>query len=160
MKKILPSLAVITICGSFGILFAMGLGFGIFWKTLDPRAFMQAFSAEFPYFILPTVLMLIPALVSTIFLVAGNKNQKEIRQPSLYAMTGMLIAFTITTVYHLPVNLGFMASKYTAEEATSKLDLWLILHWVRTAAVFVSALYAIKALQLSNERLISISKNI
>ncbi|MEZ4776951.1 MAG: hypothetical protein R3D00_27500 [Bacteroidia bacterium] len=48
---------------------AMGLGFGIFWKTLDPVAFMEVFSAEFPYFILPTVLMLLPALVSTIVLV-------------------------------------------------------------------------------------------
>ncbi len=150
MKIKATALAVFTISGSFGILLAMGLGFGIFWKTLDPLTFMQVFSAEFPYFIVPTVLMLLPALVSTIVLVIRYKHQKEIRQPWIYAMAGMIIAFTITNMYHLPVNLGFMELKYTATEAANKLNLWIILHWVRTAAVLMSALFAIKAIQTSD----------
>lgn len=147
MKKILPELAVFTISGAFGILLAMGLGFGIFWKTLDPIPFMEVFSAEFPYFILPTVLMLLPALVSTIALVVRYKDQKDARRPWIYAMTGMLIAFTITSAYHLPVNLGFIELAYTAEEAASRLNIWIMLHWVRSAAVLMSAIYALTALR-------------
>ncbi len=138
MKKHLPTIAVLTTSGSFGILLAMGLGFGIFWKTLEPIKFMEVFGAEFPYFILPTVMMLLPALISTIWLVVIHKQQKEIRKPWLYAMAGMITAFMITNVYHLPTNLGFMGLEYTAEEAASRLNIWLILHWVRSAAVFCS----------------------
>ncbi len=111
---------------------------------------MEVFSAEFPYFILPTVLMLLPALVSTISLAVILKGQAEIRQPWIYAMVGMLTAFMITNIYHLPTNLNFMAFKYTAEEATSNLNMWLLLHWVRAAAVFIAAWYSIKGYRLSN----------
>ncbi len=149
MSKNLPAIAVFTISGSFGILLAMGLGFGIFWKTLDPTRFMEVFGAEFPYFILPTVLMLLPALVSTIVLFVRSKGRPELRKLWSYAMIGMIVAFTLTNVYHLPVNLGFMEMKYTAEEAASKLDLWLILHWVRAAAVGAAAFFALKGFRHS-----------
>lgn len=146
MKKVLPYISVFTISASFGILLAMGLGFGIFWKTLEPIPFMEVFAAEFPYFILPTVLVLLPALLSSIALVVRYKNQKDMRKPWIYAMTGMIIAFAITNVYHLPVNFGFMSLRYTAEEAANLLNIWLILHWVRTLAVLMAAVYSLKAL--------------
>ncbi|WP_375559006.1 hypothetical protein ACE193_14845 [Bernardetia sp. OM2101] len=151
MKKILPEIAVLTIFGALGILLAMGLGFGIFWKTLEPITFMNVFAAEFPYFILPTVLMLQPALISSIVLFIRFKNEKEIRKTWLYVMSGMIAAFVITSAYHLPVNLGFIQLKYTAEEITTLLNIWLLLHWVRFAAVFMAAVFALKGFKQINQ---------
>jgi uncharacterized membrane protein YidH (DUF202 family) len=40
-----------------------------------------------------------------------------------------------------------MEMKYSAEEAVSKLNLWMLLHWIRTAVVLISAIFAIRAIK-------------
>jgi len=49
----------------------------------------------------------------------------------------------------LPTNFGFMDMKYSAEVATSKLNLWLVLHWVRTVFVVIAAIFSVKAFKNS-----------
>ena len=115
----------------------IGFGFGVYWQSLEPIPFMKQFALQFPNLLPPTMAILLPALISTIALVVYTKNLKEVQKSWILALTGLVIACTITGVYHLPTNLGFMESKYSAEEALSKLDLWMLLHWVRTAAVFL-----------------------
>jgi len=77
-------------------------------------------------------------------------TKKQSSQKScLIALVCLIITCTITTVYHLPTNFGFMGMKYSAEVAASKLNLWLVLHWVRTIFVVVAAIYSVKAFKKS-----------
>lgn len=149
MKKALPFISVIAIAAFVGNLLVIGLGFGLYWQSLDPMVFMQQFAVQFPLLLPPTMGILLPALIATIAMVVSTKGQASVRRNWVIALAGLLIVCTITSVYHLPTNFGFMESRYTAEEATRKLDLWMLLHWVRTAVTLVSAVYALKAFQPS-----------
>ena len=150
MKNALPYISIIGIAAFVGNMLAIGLGFGLYWQSLDPMTFMEQFGLQFPYLLAPTMGILLPALIATIVLVVNAKGQKEVRKNWIVALVGLMIACTITSVYHLPTNFGFMEMKYSAEEAISKLNLWMLLHWIRTAIVLVSAVFAIKAFQISN----------
>jgi hypothetical protein len=150
MKKILPYISIISIAAFVGNMLVIGLGFGFYWQSLEPMEFMRQFSLQFPLLLPPTMGVLLPALISTIALVVITKGQKDVRRNWVVALVGVLIACIITSVYHLPTNFGFMESKYTATEAVSKLNMWMLLHWVRASVVVVSAVYAVKAFQQSN----------
>ncbi|WP_338359660.1 anthrone oxygenase family protein [Yeosuana marina] len=149
MKKILPYISIISISAFVGNMLVIGFGFGTYWQTLEPMVFMKQFTLQFPNLLPPTMGILLPALIATISLVFNTKGQKIARKNWTVALVGLVIACTITTVYHLPTNLGFMESRYSAEEALSKLNMWMLLHWVRTAFVFISAIYSVKAFSLT-----------
>jgi len=150
VKNALPYISIIGIAAFVGNMIVIGLGFGLYWQSLDPMTFMEQFGLQFPYLLAPTMGILLPALIATIALVVNAKGRKEVRKNWIVALVGLMMACTITSVYHLPTNFGFMEMKYSAEEAISKLNLWMLLHWVRTAIVLVSAVFAIKAFQISN----------
>jgi len=149
MKKYLPYISIIGIAAFVGNMLVIGFGFGAFWQSLEPMEFMKQFTLQFPNLLPPTMGILLPALLATIALVINTKGQKEVRKNWSTALAGLVIACTITTAYHLPTNLGFMESEYSAEVATSKLNIWMLLHWVRTVVVFIAAIFAVKAFELS-----------
>ncbi|MBC6994093.1 DUF1772 domain-containing protein [Neolewinella lacunae] len=149
MNKSLAYISIIGIAAFVGNMLVIGLGFGTYWQTLDPVEFMKQFTLQFPNLLPPTMGILLPALIATIALVVKTKGQMEVRKNWSIALAGLVIACTITSVYHLPANLGFMQSKYSAEEALSKLHWWVILHWVRTIVVFTAAIFAVRAFEVS-----------
>lgn len=151
MKNYLPYISIIGIAAFVGNMLVIGFGFGTYWQTLEPLEFTKQFTLQFPNLLLPTMGILLPALIATIALVVQTKGQKNIRKNWSVALSGLVIACTITSVYHLPTNLGFMESKFSVEETISNLNLWMILHWVRTATVFIAAIYAVKAFELSQK---------
>ncbi|MEZ4776950.1 MAG: anthrone oxygenase family protein [Bacteroidia bacterium] len=150
MKKILPYIAIIGIGAFAGNMINIGLSYAIHWQSLDPMAFMESFKVDFPLLLGPTAATLLPAFIATLWLVFLNKENKPARQYWLFAFAALLLINIQTVAYHLPLNLDFMALKFSAAEATSKLQGWVIFHWIRVAVAIVSAVYAIKAFQLSN----------
>ena len=150
MKNILPYISIIGIAAFVGNMLVIGFGFGSYWQRLEPMEFMKQFTLQFPNLLPPTLGILLPALIATIALVVQTKGQKHLRNNWRFALAGLVIACTITGLYHLPANLGFMASAYSAEEAAAKLNGWMLLHWVRTLAVFAAAIFAVRAFALAN----------
>ncbi len=151
MKKILPYISIIGISAFVGNMLVIGFGFGTYWQTLEPTEFITQFTLQFPNLLPPTMGILLPALVATIVLVVQTKGKIQVQKNWSYALTGLIIACTITSVYHLPVNLGFMDSKYSENEVVKKLNWWMILHWVRTIVVFIAAIFAVKAFEVSKK---------
>ena len=149
MKKALPYIAIIGTSAFIGNLLVIGLGFGMYWQTLEPMEFMRQFEIQFPLLLAPTMGILLPAIIATVAMVVNTKGQPTVRKNWVIALVGLMIACTITSVYHLPTNFGFMDMKYSAEVAASKLDLWIVLHWVRTVFVVVAAIFSVKAFKNS-----------
>lgn len=153
MKTTLSYISIISIAAFIGNLLVIGLGFGMYWQTLDPMEFMRQFSIQFPLLLAPTMGILLPAIIATVAMVIKTKNQPTVRKNWVIALIGLIVTCTITSIYHLPTNFGFMDMKYSAEVATSKLNLWLILHWVRAAFVVIASIFSVKAFknqQLTN----------
>lgn len=147
MKNAVPFIAAITTSAFVGNLLVIGLGFGMYWQTLAPLEFMRQFGLQFPLLLAPTMLLFMPAVITTVIMVRRTKGQAEVRKNWWIALLALLAAGTITSVYHLPVNFGFMDMKYAAAEASSKLSMWLVLHWVRAAFVLVAAVFSVRGVR-------------
>ena len=144
MKKTLGVLAIIGTAAYLGNIINIGLTYAIAWQRMDPIEFMQGFEATF-LLLLPTVVVtLLPGLIGNIASIFLNKENPEAQKPWRMALYATLISLIITSVYHLPTNLSFIALSYDTAEAANKLQLWVILHWVRVVLAIVATLYAIQ----------------
>ncbi len=149
MKKALPYIAIIGTSAFIGNLLVIGLGFGGYWQTLEPMEFMRQFEIQFPLLLAPTMGILLPAIIATVAMVVNTKGQRAVRKNWTIALICLMITCTITSVYHLPTNFGFMDIKYSEEVASGKLNLWLVLHWVRSMFVVVAAIFSVNAFNSS-----------
>lgn len=143
MKKTLGMIAIIGSATYLGNIINIGLTYAIAWQRLDPVQFMQEFEATF-LLLLPTVAVtLLPGFIATIASLRLNKLNPAAKKNWRIALIATVASLLITSVYHLPTNLAFIDQSYTAAEASSRLNIWIILHWVRIALAAVATVYAI-----------------
>lgn len=149
MKKTLAYIAIIATGAFAGNMINIGLSYCIHWQSLEPIAFMETFKVDFPLLLGPTAVTLLPAFLTTLWLVFLNKENKTARRYWLYAFVALLLVNIQTAFYHLPMNLDFMELKYSAAEATSKLQGWVFFHWVRIGVTILAGVFGLKAFQHS-----------
>ncbi len=152
MKKILPYISIIGVGALAGNMINIGLSYAIYWQSLDPMAFMESFKVDFPLLLGPTAATLMPAFIATIWMIFLTKENKSARRFWIIAFAALLVVNIQTAVYHLPMNLDFIELKYSAAEASSKLQGWIIFHWIRIGITILAGISAIKALQISNNK--------
>lgn len=150
MKTTLPILAILAIGAFAGNMINIGLSYAIHWQSLDPIEFMESFKVDFPLLLGPTAVTLLPAWLGSGWLFFKSPKNSEIRKNWMFAFIGISLTILQTSVYHLPLNLDFMALKYDAATATSKLQGWVIFHWIRVMVAIASGVFALKAYQISN----------
>ncbi len=145
MKKTIAYISIISIAAFAGNMMNIGLSYAVHWQSLDPLAFMESFKIDFPLLLGPTTVTLMPGFIGSLWLVFLNKENKAVQRLWLISFVALLLINIQTAAYHLPMNLDFMDLKYSGVEATSKLQSWIIFHWLRVGMAIVSAIYAIKA---------------
>lgn len=150
MKK-LSIAAIITTAAYLGFALNIGLSYGVYWSQMDPSLFMQDFAAKFPLFLPGAGLTLVPAFFLSIYLFSKTDKGNQAKRSWKIVFIALLLVNLITSVYHIPVNFGFMDQSYTSAEATSKLQVWIVLHWVRIILALVASVYAIQGFQKSME---------
>ena len=149
MKNIAEIVAIIAIAAFAGNMINIGMSYARYWQSIEPIAFMQDFKVKFPLLLAPTAATLLPALMATLLSVIFNWNNPATRSLWLISLVGLLLTIAITLIYHLPNNLAFMGLKYSAAKATSRLQVWVLLHWVRVVVAIAAAVFAILAFQNS-----------
>lgn len=149
MKKILPFIAIIASAAFVGNMVNIGLSYCVHWQSLDPIAFMDTFKVDFPLLLGPTAATLMPAFLAMLSLIIIHKNNKQAKRYWGYAFMALLVTILQTAVYHLPMNLEFMELKFSAAEATSKLQGWVFFHWVRIIVAIAASFFAILGFQKS-----------
>jgi uncharacterized membrane protein len=150
MKNIVEIVAIIAIAAFAGNMINIGMSYASYWQSIEPTAFMKDFKAKFvPFLLPPTAATLLPALIATLLSVVFNWNNSTTQLFWLIALLGLLLTITITLIYHLPSNLAFIELKYSATKATSRLQTWVLLHWVRVGIAIIAAVFAILGFQKS-----------
>ncbi|MCB0707083.1 MAG: DUF1772 domain-containing protein [Saprospiraceae bacterium] len=149
MKKILPYITILAIGAFAGNMINIGLSYAIHWQSLDPIEFMETFKVDFPLLLGPTAATLLPAWLGSLYLFIMAPQKTESRKNWMYAFIGISITVLQTSVYHLPMNLDFMALKYDAATAAGKLQGWVIFHWIRVVVAIVAGVYALVGFQKS-----------
>lgn len=147
MKRVFGIVAIIGTVGYFGNIVNIGLTYSITWQRLDPMVFMQGFETTF-LLLLPTVVVtLLPGLIGIIASIRSSKENQDAKKSWRMALYATLVSIVITSAYHLPTNLAFIDQSYDAAQATSKLQLWVALHWVRILLALIASVFAIQGFQ-------------
>lgn len=149
MKKTISIIAIIAIGAFLGNMLNIGLSHAIYWQSLDPIDFMKFFAIDFPLLLVPTAVTLLPAWLGSLFVFLKSDKNSESRKYWKMAFWGLTLTILQTSVYHLPMNLDFVALKYDAITASTKLNGWIISHWIRIIIAILSGLNAIKGFQKS-----------
>lgn len=149
MKNIISIIAIIAIGAFIGNMLNIGLSHAPYWQSLDPIAFMQFFAIDFPLLLIPTAITLMPAWLGSLFLFLKSTKETESRKHWKIAFWTLTLVIVQTAVYHLPLNLDYMALKYDAATATSTLNGWIVSHWIRITIAIISGVYAIRGFQKS-----------
>ncbi len=149
MKNTFSIIAILGIGAFAGNMLNIGLSHAIYWQSLDPMEFMKFFAIDFPLLLVPTALTLLPAWLGSLFAFLKSDKKSESRKHWRVAFWGLTLTIIQTSIYHLPMNLDFMASKFDAVTAASKLNGWMVSHWIRVGIAIISGVYAIKAFQKS-----------
>lgn len=147
MKQTISIITILAICAFVGNMMNIGLSYAIHWQSLTPIEFMESFKIDFPLLLAPTAATLMPAWLGSLWLWLKTPKTIESRKNWRFAFIGLTITIIQTSAYHLPMNLDFMALKYDAATATSKLNGWVISHWIRVIIAAVSGVYAILGFQ-------------
>ncbi|MDP4826228.1 MAG: hypothetical protein NWR73_00975 [Flavobacteriales bacterium] len=149
MKNTISIIAIIAIGAYIGNMLNIGLSHAVYWQSLEPIEFMQFFAIDFPLLLVPTALTLMPAWLGSLFVFLKSEKKSKSRKYWQIAFWGLTLTIVQTSIYHLPMNLDFMALKYDALTATNKLNGWIISHWIRIIIAILSGIYAVRALQNS-----------
>ena len=149
MKRTFGIIAIIGSISYLGNIINIGLTYAVTWQRLDPMVFMQEFETTF-LLLLPTVVVtLLPGLVGIIVCLRLNKDSLEVKKSWRMALYATLASIAITSIYHLPTNLAFMDQSFSATEASGRLQLWVMLHWVRVVLAIVASVFAIQGFEKS-----------
>lgn len=151
MRRTISIITILAIGAFVGNMMNIGLSYAVLWQSLPPFDFMESFKIDFPLLLGPTAATLMPAWLGSLWLFIKSQKSSESRKNWMYAFLGLTLTIIQTSVYHLPMNLDFMALKYDAATAASKLQGWVIFHWVRIAVAITAGVYALLAFQKSTE---------
>ncbi|MEO0687467.1 MAG: anthrone oxygenase family protein [Cyanobacteria bacterium J06649_11] len=149
IKKISAITAIIATAAFAGNMINIGLSYAIYWQSIDPLFFMEEFSIHFPLLIIPTAVTLLPALVTTLLAVLLYRKEPVKQKYWLIVFCSLFLTVVITLIYHLPTNIYFLKSAYSASEASSQLETWVILHWVRVLVAIIASVFTILGFQES-----------
>ncbi|MEM9220480.1 MAG: anthrone oxygenase family protein [Cyanobacteria bacterium P01_F01_bin.150] len=150
IRNIVAITAIIAIAAFAGNMINIGMSYAGYWQSIDPIEFMEDFKVKFPLLLTPTATTLLPALITTLLSVVFNRKNPATRRLWLIALLGLLLTVVITLIYHLPTNLAFINLEYGAAEATHKLKIWVLLHWVRVTVTIAASTFAVLGFKKSN----------
>lgn len=149
MRPLLPIISGIAISAYAGNMLNIGASHALYWLSLEPIAFMHFFAIDFPLLLIPTAATVLPAWLGSLYVFLKSDGHSESRTYWRLAFWGVTLTIVQTAVYHLPINLDFMALAYDAPTASDKLNGWIASHWIRVVLAVISAFFALKGIQHS-----------
>ncbi|MEM9023450.1 MAG: anthrone oxygenase family protein [Bacteroidota bacterium] len=147
MNRTLGYIAILAIGAFAGNMINIGLSYGTHWMSLEPANFIASFNIDFPLLLGPTAATLMPALAATVLLSFRARKQPGLHKQWLYALGLLLLTIAITASYHLPTNLAFMEPGFDLAEVSGRLNLWMVLHWVRIVVALLAGVFALNGLR-------------
>ena len=140
------ALAVIGSAAFAGVMLAIGLILGAFWRSLPPAEFLAWFQAHgpliqrvIPWLLVPTL----AGLVGTAWLSWGDAAVRAWWLGALACIAGVLL---LTTLYFLPLNARFSAASIPVADVPVALNQWLALHWIRITLALAAAVSGLVAM--------------
>ncbi len=135
--------------GFTAVMATIGMGLGRQWVQIDSLVWADTWLATF-LFLLPCIAVtLTPAAIAVVIALRNAPPASRERRNWQITAAGLAVSVLITLVYHLPTNIRIWTGDFTAQDATTQLHRWLLLHAVRTLAGLVAVVASFQAISAS-----------
>lgn len=124
-----------------GVMLAIGVILGGYWKSLPPAEFLDWFHQHSHLVMRAIPMVVVPSLIGlagTLWLAWSDAQTRSIWLGAAACIGAVLV---ITVAYYVPSNAVFAAKSVPLDQVAAKLDTWLPIHNLRIAlAILTSAL--------------------
>jgi len=148
MSVLFGILAVVGTAMFAGVMLAIGVILGRFWKSLPPAEFIDWFGHHGHLIMRAIPLVVVPALVGLVGVLWYDWKEPATRGLWLAASACIAGVIGITMAYFAPSNAAFAAKAVALDQVPAKLDRWLLLHSLRIALAVAAAVLGILAIKL------------
>ena len=151
MNSRAPLIAFGGSVGFAAVMATIGMGLGRQWVQIDSLVWADTWLNTF-LFLLPCIAVtLTPAAIAVVVALRNAPPASRERRNWQIAAAGLAVSVLITLVYHLPANIRIWTGDFTADEATTQLHRWLLLHAVRTLAGLVAVVASFRAISAERD---------
>ncbi|RYE23709.1 MAG: DUF1772 domain-containing protein [Sphingobacteriaceae bacterium] len=139
---------ILAISGSAmfaGVLLAIGLILGGYWKSLPAPDFVNVFNDNIqfiPRAIAPVTIIALVGLAGSVWLSRGDKDARTLW---LGAAACIVVLLVFTMIWFAPTNAQFVARSLPIEQVPAKRDMWLMLHTFRIALAALASILGVIA---------------
>ncbi|MBU1210905.1 MAG: DUF1772 domain-containing protein [Alphaproteobacteria bacterium] len=139
MSLLFKILAVTGSAMFAGVMLAIGVILGGYWKSLPPADFLEWFAQHshlvmraIPIVVVPTLI----GLAGVLWFDWSNSTNRII----WFGAAGCIIAvLALTMAYYVPSNAAFVAKAIPVDQVSGKLDTWLMIHNFRIVLAFAAS---------------------
>lgn len=129
-----------------GVMLAIGVILGGYWKSLPPADFLEWFAQNGQFVLRAIPIVVIPTLIGlagVLWFDWSNGTNRGI----WFGAAGCIIAvFALTMAYYVPSNAAFAAKSIPVDQVSSKLDTWLMIHNLRIVLAFAASALGVWAI--------------
>lgn len=140
---------VLAVAGSAmfaGVMLAIGVILGGYWKGLPPADFLDWFALHSGLVLRAIPLVVVPTVAGLIGALCYDWKAPAARGLWIAASACIVVVLGLTMVYFLPSNAAFASKAVALDQVSAKLDTWLLLHNVRIALAVAASVLGIVAL--------------
>lgn len=140
---------ILAITGSAmftGVMLAIGVILGSYWKSLPPADFLEWF-AQYSHLIKRAIpLVVVPTLVGLAGMLWLDWSNGANRMIWSAAVACIAVVLALTIAYYVPSNAAFAAKSVPAEQVAGRLNTWLMIHNFRIVLAFAASALGVWAI--------------
>jgi hypothetical protein len=139
---------ILAISGSAifaGVMLAIGVTLGGYWKSLPASDFLDWFSQNGQFVARVIPLVVAPTLIGLIGSLWLGWSEGGARVFWLGAIACVAAVLVLTIAWFVPSNAQFAAKSVPLDQVSARLDTWLLIHNVRIALAIVASMFGILA---------------
>lgn len=128
-----------------GVMLAIGVILGGYWKSLPPADFLEWFAHNNHFIMRAIPVAFLPTVVGLAGMVWFDWSVSANRSIWLGASGCIVGVLAITIIYFVPSNAAFGAKAVPVDQVSTKLDTWLLIHNLRIMLALVASALGVYA---------------
>ena len=129
-----------------GVMLAIGVILGGYWKSLPPAGFLDWFARHGQLVMRAIPIVVIPTLIGLAGVLWLDRSNGTTRVIWLSTAGCIIAVLAITMGYFVPSNAAFAAKAIPVDQVSGKLDTWLLIHSLRIAPAFAASALGVWAI--------------
>lgn len=146
LSTLFSVLAVVGAASFAGVMLAIGVILGGYWRSLPPAQFMAWVAQHGDLIVRAIPLVVLPTVVGLAGALWCDWAVPSARWLWLGAAVCIAAVLGFTAVYFIPANAAFASQAIALDQVPSKLSQWLLLHQIRIGLALAASVLGLLAM--------------